>query len=204
MKKDYQKEMERVLESLSGVPERPELILHACCAPCLSGVLERVTPYFRVTVYYYNPNIQPYEEFERRFDQFPKLLRYLGLEREVTLLRGEYDGDAFLEASRGLEGELEGGARCPRCFALRLRKTLETAEALGASYFATTLTVSPHKNAEVINGLGQRLSEGSPVKWLPADFKKRDGYLLSIRRSREAGLYRQDWCGCDFAKKRQN
>ena len=196
-KRDYQREMEAVISGLEG--RKPRLLMHACCAPCSSAVLERVTPYFETDLYYYDPNIEPFDEYIKRRDEFPKLLRAAGLEGQVRFIEGEYDNDAFHAASRGLEGEREGGERCPRCFELRLRAAAELSVREGYEFFCTTLTVSPHKDAQLINTIGEGLSGVFPVRWLPSDFKKRDGYLRSIRLSHEYGLYRQCWCGCLFA-----
>lgn len=161
-------------------------------------------PFFAVTLFYYNPNIQPRAEFDLRAAQFPKLLAGSGLEGEVALLCGEYDGEAFLSAAKGLENEPEGGARCAACFRLRLGRTAAEAKRLGFDFFGTTLTVSPHKDAETINAVGLALAAEHGVRWLPADFKKKDGYLRSCRLSAQYGLYRQRWCGCSFAMPAEN
>ncbi len=197
VKRDYQRDMEAEIEALGG--RRASLMMHACCAPCSSAVLERVEPYFETCLYYYNPNIQPEDEYEKRLREFPKLLRASGMEKSVEFICGDYEEDLFLGASSGLENEPEGGARCPKCFELRLRGTVREAAKRGFEYFSTTLTVSPHKNAAVINSIGERLASEYGVKWLPADFKKRDGYLRSIRLSKEYNLYRQCYCGCLFS-----
>ena len=196
MKRDFQKEMEAEISALGGT--RPRLLLHACCAPCASAVLERLYPHFDVTLFYFNPNTHPEEEYEKRGGELPKLLRAAGME-DVPILWGEYDPDRFFAAAAGLENEPEGGARCEKCFDLRLSGTAEAAKERGFAYFCTTLTVSPHKNAALINAIGEDLAARRGVKWLPADFKKKDGYLRSIRLSREYGLYRQCWCGCTFS-----
>lgn len=196
MRVDFNKMFEELTEGLGG--RRPRLLLHSCCAPCTSAVLERVYPFFDVTLYYFNPNTHPAEEYEKRGAELPKLLRAGGYE-DVEIIWGEYDPTVFFDAVKGLEGEPEGGARCERCFDTRLSGTAAKARELGFEYFGTTLTVSPHKDAEVINRVGFGLSEEYGVAWLPADFKKRDGYLRSIRLSREYGLYRQCYCGCVFS-----
>ncbi len=195
-KNDYQRDMERIIENLRG---RPSLLLHVCCAPCASAALERVSPFFDVTLFYCNPNTWPEEEYEKRFLEIPKLLRLNGLAGSVNVIKREYDPAPFTAAVRGLEGEPEGGARCPECFNLRLRRTADEAKSQGYDYFATTLTVSPHKNAAVINAIGREISADTGVAWLPSDFKKRDGYLRSIRLSKEYGLYRQCYCGCEYS-----
>ncbi len=197
VKRDYQREMEAEIAALGG--RRASLMMHACCAPCSSAVLERVEPYFETALYYYNPNIQPVEEYEKRLCEFTKLLKASYMEKSVNLLCGDYDEDIFLSASSGLESEPEGGARCTMCFEMRLRGTAIEAQKRGFEYFSTTLTVSPHKNAAVINHIGEKLAAQYGVKWLPADFKKRDGYLRSIQLSKEYNLYRQCYCGCLFS-----
>jgi len=194
---DYNLAMEKIIADFGS--ERPSLLLHACCAPCSSAVLERVTPFFRVTLYYYNPNIYPEAEFEKRAAEFPKLLDKAGLADSVRFIKAPYDPDAFLAASRGLETAPEGGARCENCFALRLGRTAEEAAKGGYDFFASTLTVSPHKNAAAVNAAGEAAAAARGVRWLPSDFKKKDGYLRSIRLSEAYGLYRQAYCGCAFA-----
>ena len=194
MKRNYQLELDRITASLSG---RPRLLLHSCCGPCSSYVLEYLTRYFEVFLSYYNPNIQPREEYELRLEN---QLCVLGRIPGVTLVPCGYDGGAYDEAVRGLEDEPEGGARCTECFKLRLDFAAREAKRLGCDYFATTLTVSPHKDAQRINAIGEALAGKYGVKWLPGDFKKRDGYKRRIELSREFGLYRQDYCGCLYSK----
>ena len=194
MKRNYQLELDRITASLSG---RPRLLLHSCCGPCSSYVLEYLTRYFEVFLSYYNPNIQPRAEYDLRLEN---QLKVLGRMPGVTLVPCGYDGGAYDEAVRGLEDEPEGGARCTECFKLRLDFAAREAKRLGCDYFATTLTVSPHKDAQRINAIGEALAGKYGVKWLPGDFKKRDGYKRSIELSREFGLYRQDYCGCLYSK----
>ena len=194
MKKNYQLELDALLSRLEG---RPRLLLHSCCGPCSSYVLEYLTRYFEVCLSYYNPNIQPRAEYELRLENQLKVLERIP---GVTLVPCGYDGGAYDEAVRGLENEPEGGARCTECFALRLDFAAREAKRLGCDYFATTLTVSPHKDAQRINAIGEALAGKYGVKWLPADFKKRDGYKRSIELSREFGLYRQNYCGCLYSK----
>ncbi len=195
---NYQLEMENLIKTISTEERRPRLLLHACCAPCSSAVLERVAPFFDVTIFWYNPNIYPEAEEKKRLAEFPKLLKGAGLET-VNIITPEYVHDEYLAAARGFGNEPEGGARCGECFMLRLGKTAEKAKELGFDFFGTTLTVSPHKNAQLINEIGYGLEGGYGVKWLPSDFKKQNGYLRSIELSKEFGLYRQDYCGCEFA-----
>ena len=191
---NYQKEMEALIASLDG--RRPKLLLHSCCGPCSSAVLEIVTRHFDTTVFYYNPNILPAGEFEKRLYWQRVLLDRAPFARGVELIVPDRDEAAFWAAARGLEDAPEGGARCAECFALRLGRTAKAAKVGGFDYFATTLTVSPHKNAPLINAIGQRLGEAAGVAWLPSDFKKKDGYKRSLELSAEYGLYRQAWCGC--------
>ena len=194
MKRNYQLELDRITASLSG---RPRLLLHSCCGPCSSYVLEYLTRYFEVFLSYYNPNIQPRAEYDLRLENQLKVLERIP---GVTLVPCGYDGGAYDGAVRGLEDEPEGGARCTECFKLRLDFAAREAKRLGCDYFATTLTVSPHKDAQRINAIGEALAGKYGVKWLPGDFKKRDGYKRSIELSREFGLYRQDYCGCLYSK----
>ena len=200
MDHNYQREMEAVIASLGE--NRPRLLLHSCCAPCSSACLERLTPHFAVTVYFYNPNILPEAEFEKRLCWQRELLRLAPFAADVELIVPDRDEGAFWSAVRGLEKEPENGARCTECFRLRLSRTADAAEELHFDYFTTTLTVSPHKDAERINALGFALAEGRVVRWLPTDFKKKDGYRRSVELSREYGLYRQDWCGCGLGGSR--
>ena len=196
MKQNYQLETDRILETLPE--QKPALLLHSCCGPCSSYVLEYLTRYFDVTLLYYNPNIQPEAEYEKRLRYQRAVLEHIS----AKLLECAYDGAAFETAARGLEAEPEGGARCTACFALRLEETAKQAAAHGFDWYCTTLTVSPHKDPERINRLGREIGETYGVKWLPSDFKKRDGYLRSIQLAKEYGLYRQDWCGCRFSRER--
>ena len=187
---NYQIMLEETISRLNG--ERPGLLLHACCAPCASYCLEYLTQYFDVTVFSFNPNIMPREEYDRRLEQFEKLRIF-----DFGLIEGEYAQADYLDAVRGMEKEREGGARCEVCFRMRLEKTAELA-AGRFDYFASTLTVSPHKNAELINRIGAELAERYAVKWLYSDFKKRDGYKRSVLLCRELDIYRQTYCGCLF------
>ena len=198
MNVNYQKEMEAVIASLGE--NRPRLLLHSCCGPCTSAVLETVVRYFDTAVYFYNPNILPEEEYDKRLFWLRHLLEKAPFARGVELIVPDRDEAAFWEAARGLEGEREGGARCTKCFELRLDRTARAAAEGGFDFYTTTLTVSPHKNAALINAQGSRLGEEQGVRWLPSDFKKRDGYRRSIQLSAEYGLYRQAWCGCGLGE----
>lgn len=199
MKRNYQIELDRVLTALQA--RRPRLLLQSCCGPCSSYVLSYLTRHFDLTLLYYNPNIQPREEYDKRLACQKDLLRkaFPG----VKLMECGYDGEAFERVSAGLEQEPEGGARCAVCFRLRLEETACRAAAGGFDWFCTTLTVSPHKNAAVINAIGEALAAQYGVAWLPSDFKKRDGYRQSIVLSHTYDLYRQDYCGCLFAREAQ-
>ncbi len=192
-KRNYQKELDALT---SGLKDRPRLLLQACCGPCSSYVLEYMTRYFDVTVLFYNPNIRPEAEYEKRLATLKQLLDRMPMEHAPALWEPGWRGEEFLTAVRGLEHEPEGGARCAVCFRLRLEETAKIAAERGFAWFGTTLTVSPHKNAEVINRIGESLGEKYGVVWLPSDFKKRNGYLRSIQLSKEYGLYRQEYCGC--------
>lgn len=167
-------------------------MLHSCCAPCSSYCIEYLRQHFDLTVFYYNPNIMPVDEYKHRLAEQIRLCS----EWKINVIEGEYDSDNFISIVRGMENLPEGGARCAVCFDMRLYKTATTAADMGFDYFGTTLTVSPHKNAAVINEIGSKIAEKVGVAFLPADFKKRDGYKRSIVLSQEYGLYRQDYCGC--------
>ena len=194
---NYQLETDRVIERLGGRRER--LLLHACCAPCASYVLEYLTRHFDVTVFFCNPNITGRDEYLKRLGELYKLCERAPFCRDVSVVEDDISPDAFFEAAKGLEQEPEGGARCEKCFALRLERTAEYARAHGFPMFATTLTVSPHKNAALVNALGAAQAESSGVEYLPSDFKKRGGYQRSIALSREYNIYRQQYCGCVFS-----
>ena len=195
-KRNYGKELETLLREIGQSGKRPSLLLHACCAPCSSYVLEYLSRYFSISVLYYNPNISPKAEYEKRKTELERLLSAMPLEGSVTLLPCAYEGEAFLEAARGLEQAPEGGERCERCFRLRLRRAAQEAKTQGFDYFTTTLSISPLKNAELLNRIGEEVG----VAHLPADFKKKEGYKRSIELSREYSLYRQNYCGCVFSK----
>lgn len=199
-KQNFQLLMERQLDSLNG-GER--LLLHSCCGPCSSYVLDVLTKHFDVTLLYYNPNIYPEEEYQKRLGEQLRLLDEMPFEKRVSYMACEYDEGEFLQAAKGFEGEREGGARCEKCFRLRLKKTAIEAQKNGFDYFTTTLSVSPHKNAQMLNEIGKELEKEYGVKYLYADFKKKDGYKKSVKLSEEYNLYRQDYCGCRFALSQQ-
>ena len=194
-KKNYQKELDSVIGGLNGA-SRPRLMLQGCCGPCSSYVLEYLTQYFEVTLLYYNPNIRPEAEYDKRLDALRQLLERMPLASPVKLLEPGWRGEEFMDAVRGLEEEPEGGARCAVCFQLRLAETARLAAEGDYDFFGTTLTVSPHKDAQLLNDLGFALEREYKVRWLPSDFKKRNGYLRSIQLSKAYGIYRQEYCGC--------
>ena len=198
-RENYQLKMEQIIRQEEG--RMPRLLLHACCAPCSSACLERVVPYFDVTVFYYNPNITEEAEYRKRVEEEKRLISGMQLVRPVSFLEGEYNPDLFFETVRGLEREPEGGARCMECFRLRLEKTAEAACAAGFDYFTTTLTISPLKSADALNRIGAEAASGKSAVWLPSDFKKKNGFRRSIELSAEYGLYRQNYCGCVFSKR---
>ena len=195
---NYQKETDSVIESLNGTV--PTLLLHSCCAPCSSYTLEYLSRYFSITVFYFNPNNSPKAEFDKRFAEQKRLIETLPSENKISLICGDYNYDEFLNIARGYESVPEGGERCFRCYRMRLEKTAELAKQNGFDYFCTTLSISPLKNSQKINEIGFDVAEKYGVKWLPSDFKKREGYKRSIELSREYDLYRQNFCGCVFSK----
>ena len=200
MKINYQLAMERELAEIARREGRPRLLLHSCCAPCSSAVLERLTDWFDMTVFYYNPNIAPEEEFLRRAEEQRRLIAELPHAHEIQFRCGEYESEAFEALARGLEDMPEGGERCTRCFRLRLGKTAALAAQEGFDYFTTTLSISPLKDAQRLNAIGGELAEQFGVAYLFSDFKKKNGYKRSCELSLQYGLYRQDYCGCRFSQ----
>ena len=198
--RNYAKELEYLIEKNQEQGRVPTLLLHACCAPCSSAVLEYLSRFFAITLLYYNPNIAPYEEYEKREAELRRLVREMDVVHPVQLLPCSYDGQAYCQAVEGLEGEPEGGKRCTACFRLRLEYTARQAAKLHFDYFTTTLSISPLKNARLLNQLGEEMGEKYGVAHLPSDFKKKDGYKRSVELSKVYGLYRQDYCGCVFSK----
>ena len=198
--RNYAKELERLIQKLQQEGKVPRLLLHACCAPCSSAVLEYLSQYFAITLLYYNPNIAPLEEYQKREAELRRLVSQMKFTHPVELLPCQYDGQAFVQAARGLEGEPEGGKRCEACFRLRLRYAAQEAARLRFDYYTTTLSISPMKNALLLNQLGEEIGREFGVANLPSDFKKKDGYKRSVQLSKEYDLYRQDYCGCAFSK----
>lgn len=194
---NYQKKLEELISTLVGTPT---LLLHSCCAPCSSYCLEYLSQYFSITVLYYNPNISPKEEFQKRAEEQRRLISQLPVKNPVSLVVEEYDPGEFYTAVKGLEHIKEGGERCFKCYRLRLERAAKYAAEHGFDYFCSTLSISPLKNAQKLGEIGAELSEIYSVEYLPSDFKKRGGYLRSIELSQEYGLYRQNYCGCEFSK----
>ena len=196
--KNYNQLMNQIIEKEQG--NRPTLLLHVCCAPCSSYVLETLCKYFKITILYYNPNISPYEEFEKRYVEAQKLLNEMPECNDVSLVEVGYDYDEFEKAIEGLKEEKEGGKRCFKCYELRLAKAASYAKENNFDYFTTTLSISPYKNANKLNEIGEELEKKYNIKYLYADFKKNNGYKRSIELSKIYDLYRQDYCGCVYSK----
>lgn len=206
---NYQKQLDDITgqigENLSD-EKKPHLFLHACCAPCSSYVLEYLTRYFQITLFFYNPNITPEAEYQKRIQELKRFVREAGYEQrgQVVLMEGDYDPDCFFAMAKGMEDLPERGERCYHCYALRMREAAKKAAQFHADYFTTTLSISPHKNAQWINAIGERLAAEYGVPHLPSDFKKKGGYLRSIALSEEYHLYRQNYCGCVFSRQAAN
>lgn len=212
MKRNFQKELEAILTRLEERNDLPSLLIHSCCAPCSSYVLEYLSNHFNIIVYYYNPNIAPKSEYLKRLDEQVRLVDILNIDineinhfnsnksaDNIKVICGDYDQNEFLKRIAGLEEEPEGGLRCIECFKIRLERSAKKAAEIGCEFFTTTLTVSPYKNADILNQIGKEAAEKHNVKFLPSDFKKNDGYKRSIVLSNQFGLYRQDYCGCAFS-----
>ena len=200
-KVNEQKNLEKVLLELEREGKMPHLLLHSCCAPCSSYCLEYLTGHFRITDYFYNPNITERAEYDKRAEELMRLIKELPHDNEITFLDGGYEDKLFFEKTRGFEECPERGDRCRICFALRLEKAAEKAAEIGADYLTTTLTISPLKDAALLNEIGRRAAAKAGVKWLPSDFKKKGGYQRSIELSGQYDLYRQNYCGCVFSKR---
>ena len=200
-KRNYQKELDRILERLEERRQVPSLLLHSCCAPCSSYVLEYLSCRFRITVFYYNPNIAPEEEYRKRVEEQKRLIREMCRGSPVSFEEGVSDAERIYEMAKGLEDVPEGGERCFRCYRLRMEEAAKLAKEGGYDYFTTTLSISPLKNAQKINEIGEELAEIYKVPHLTSDFKKKNGYKRSIELSHEHALYRQNYCGCVFSKK---
>lgn len=203
-KRNYQKELDRIIDSLQSEERVPRLLLHSCCAPCSSYVLEYLSQYFEITVYYHNPNIYPPEEYYKRVTEQQGLADRMNVKNPVRVVNGPYDTDEFYGIAKGHEKDKEGGERCFRCYELRLREAAKVAAAGRYDYFTTTLSISPLKNADKLNEIGERLAAEYQTTYLPSDFKKKEGYKRSIELSKEYGLYRQNYCGCVYSYREQN
>lgn len=199
LKRNYQYELEKIIAS--NGKKRPTLLLHACCAPCSSYVLEYLNEHFDITIYFYNPNINSNEEFLYRQSELKRLINEMPLKFPVKLIETDWNGEEFLSSVKGFEAIKEGGERCFKCYELRLRKTAEVCKNGGYDYFCTTLTISPMKNAEKLNTIGKQIANEMELSYLPSDFKKKNGYKRSIELSKEYNLYRQNYCGCGFSYK---
>ena len=200
-KRNYQKELDAVIEQVTKEGRVPSLLLHSCCGPCSSYVLEYLSRYFAITVFYYNPNIYPPEEYEHRVKEQQRFIAECTFDHPVQFVAGDYEPELFYDAVRTLEDCPEGGERCFVCYRLRLAEAAKLADELGCDYFTTTLSISPHKNAAKLNEIGEELAGITKARHLPSDFKKRGGYKRSVELSAEHGMYRQDYCCCVFSKR---
>lgn len=201
MKLNYQKILDKKLEELLASNEVPSLLLHSCCAPCSSYVLEYLSNFFNITVFYYNPNIHPELEYRKRVEEQKEFIEKLPVKRKINFIEGKYLPEEFFDIAKGLEEEREGGIRCFKCYELRLKEAAKKAKELNFDYFTTVLSISPHKNAEKINEIGEKISQEFGVKFLNSDFKKKNGYKRSIELSKDYNLYRQDYCGCVYSQR---
>lgn len=197
---NYQKKMEEIILENQKRKKTPTLLLQACCAPCSSAVLERISEYFEITILYYNPNISEALEYEKRLNEVKTLVQKLKSKNKISVMAGRYEPKEFFDTVRGYEKLGEGSERCFRCYRLRLEETAKVALEKGFDYFSTTLSISPYKNSQVLNEIGDELEKFYGVSYLYADFKKQNGYKRSIELSKEYGLYRQDYCGCIYSK----
>ena len=204
MKENYEKTMGKIIEQEQNNKRVPKLLLHVCCGPCSSSVLERLASIFEITIYYYNPNISPIEEYQKRVEEVKRLIQEIKFNNPIHFMEGNYDNDKFEQLAKGLEDEPEGGARCTKCYYLRLNETAIVAHEHNFDYFTTTLSVSPYKNADKLNEIGKILEKKYDIHYLVSDFKKKDGYKRSIELSKEYNLYRQDYCGCIYSKRKRD
>lgn len=197
---NFQENMEKEIKKIIESKKIPSLLLHSCCAPCSSYVLEYLSNYFKITILYYNPNISPKEEFIKRCEEQKRLISEMPLKNEVTFIEGIYDNNHYEELIKGKEQEKEGGSRCHICYNMRLEETAKLAKEKGYDYFTTTLSISPYKNAKILNEIGEDLAKKYEINYLYADFKKKNGYKRSIELSKKYNLYRQNYCGCKYSK----
>jgi hypothetical protein len=201
MNENYEKKLETILDNIKKEQTTPTLLLHSCCAPCSSYVISYLTNFFDITILYYNPNISPIEEYNKRKEEQIRLINSIPTKNKLNILDCDYDNNLYEQKIKGLEKEPERGNRCTICFNLRLEKTAILAKENNYDYFGTTLTVSPYKNCYLINQIGYNLENIYNIKWLPSDFKKKDGYKKSIQLSHQYDLYRQNYCGCIYSKR---
>lgn len=201
---NYSIETEKIIDYNKREQIVPSLLLHACCAPCSSACLEYLSSFFNITVFFYNPNISPKAEFDKRLAEERRLITEMLPDKNINVIEGTYNYNDFLDAIKGLENAKEGGERCFKCYRLRLEKTVQLAKEMKFDYFCTTLSISPLKSAQKINEIGFETAEKFGVKWLPSDFKKKEGYKRSVELSKQLHLYRQNFCGCVFSKKEEN
>lgn len=199
-KVNYQLELDRIIEALQRENRVPRLLMHSCCAPCSSYCLSYLAEFFSITIFYYNPNISPEAEYQKRVSEQKRLIGQLPVKHAISFAEGRYEPEVFFDMAKGMEDIPEGGERCFCCYELRQREAAKYAKENGFDYFTTTLSVSPHKNATKLNEIGLKLAQEYGVDYLVSDFKKRGGYLKSIELSREYDLYRQDYCGCVYSK----
>ncbi len=199
---NYQLGLDRIIENIIEEGSTPSLLMHCCCAPCSSYCLSYLSDYFNITVFYYNPNISPKEEYYKRAGEVERLIGQIPLTNKVNFEAGDYEPEKFKEISNGLEDAPEGGERCFKCYELRQRAAADYALKHGFDYFTTTLSISPHKNAQKLNEIGIKLEKEYNIKYLVSDFKKKGGYQQSIKLSKEYNLYRQNYCGCVYSQKR--
>lgn len=200
-KVNYQKSLDLIIHDIETNEKKVSLLLHSCCAPCSSYVLRYLAEYFHITLFYYNPNISPVEEYQARVQEQIRLMEALPVKNPISFLEGTYEPDRYYDLVRGHEKDPEGGQRCHLCYEMRLREAADIASKGGFDYFTTTLTISPLKDSGVLNQIGERLAKEYGVAHLPSDFKKKEGYKQSVELSKEYGLYRQDYCGCVFSKR---
>lgn len=199
MKQNYQIALDSIINAIPSNTV-PTLLIHSCCAPCSSYVIEYLSDYFNITIYYYNPNISPYEEFEKRANEQIKLIENMQTKYAVKYIIEKYNNQDFEDEIKGLEQELEGGSRCFRCYLLRMEKACVYAKKNNFDFFTTTLTVSPYKNSQKLNEIGKLLEQKYNINYLYSDFKKNNGYQRSIELSKKYNLYRQNYCGCIYSK----
>ncbi len=198
-KVNYQKELDNIILELEKEGRVPSLLLHSCCGPCSSYCIEYLSNYFNITVFYYNPNIYPEEEYYTRVKEQERFINEFPAKHKVSFIEGDYDTKSFYEIAKGLEQEPEKGLRCHKCYDMRLRRTAQVAKEKGFDFFTTTLTISPMKDSQVLNEIGLKLSEEIGINWLKSDFKKKEGYKRSTELAREYDMYRQDYCGCVYS-----